>query len=302
MSTGRKTPAAAAKKATARKKAPTVARKTAADPHPTPSGKAATAAPASASPTVRVGIGGWTYEPWRGSFYPPGLAHAKELQHASRQLTAIEVNGTYYSTFKPATFAKWRDEAPEGFVFALKASRFSTNRKVLGTAAESIARFIDSGVEELGAKLGPIVWQFMPTKAFDPEDFEAFLALLPKKAGTRALQHVMDVRHPSFLVPAYRALAQRHGISTVFTDAEKFPSFEEPEGEIAYARLMQSSAEEPSGYAPAALKKWTTRASGWAAKRPTYVFFINGAKEKAPAAAEAMLKQLGWAGWAPPPA
>ncbi|WP_225782751.1 DUF72 domain-containing protein [Xenophilus sp. Marseille-Q4582] len=253
------------------------------------------AAPARAhAPAVRVGIGGWTYEPWRGTFYPPGLAHAKELQHASRRLTAIEVNGTYYSTFKPATFAKWRDETPEGFVFSLKASRFSTNRKVLATAGESISRFIDSGVEELGAKLGPIVWQFMPTKAFDAEDFEAFLELLPRKAGSRTLQHVMDVRHASFIVPAYQALARKHGVSTVFTDAQQFPSFEEPEGTIAYARLMRASATEPAGYAPPALDDWAARAAQWAAQRPTFVYFINGAKEKAPAAARALLERLGW--------
>ena len=249
----------------------------------------------SAATAVRVGIGGWTYEPWRGTFYPPGLAHAKELQHASRRLTAIEVNGTYYSTFKPATFAKWRDETPDGFVFSLKANRFATNRKLLATAGESISRFIDSGVEELGPKLGPIVWQFMPTKAFEPEDFEAFLTLLPKKAGSRTLQHVMDVRHASFIAPAYRALAHKHGISTVFTDAEQFPSFDEPEGGIAYARLMRASAEELTGYTPEALQNWAARASQWSAHRPTYVFFINGAKEKAPAAARALLARLGWA-------
>lgn len=329
MSTARKTPASAKKTATsqaapkpvaakaARKAAPVAAPEPAARPArrkaAAPRGKgtseatatsatsAATAAkPApGALPAVRVGIGGWTYEPWRGSFYPAGLAHAKELQHASRQLTAIEVNGTYYSTFKPATFAKWRDETPEGFVFSLKASRFSTNRKLLGTASESIDRFIDSGIEELGDKLGPIVWQFMPTKVFEPGDFEAFLALLPNKAGSRTLQHVMDVRHPSFLVPEYQSLARRHGVSTVFTDAEKFPSFDEPEGEIAYARLMRASADEASGYAPQALKTWASRAQAWAEKRPTYVFFINGAKEKAPAAAGALLRQLEWKGWAP---
>ncbi len=135
--------------------------------------------------TIRVGIGGWTFEPWRGSFYPAGLAHSKELQYASRQLTAIEVNGTYYSTFKPPTFAKWRDSTPEGFRFALKANRFATNRRVLAEAGESVQRFVDSGIAELGAKLGPIVWQFAPTKRFDPVDFEAFLKLLPAYSSSR---------------------------------------------------------------------------------------------------------------------
>jgi len=245
-------------------------------------------------PGIRVGIGGWTYEPWRGSFYPAGLAHAKELAHASRRLSAIEVNGTYYSTFKPPTFRKWRDETPEDFVFSLKANRFATQRRQLAAAGESVARFVDSGITELGDKLGPIVWQFMPTKAFEPEDFEAFLALLPKKEGSRALQHVMDVRHPSFLVPEYQALARRYGVSTVFTDADKFPSFEEPEGPVAYARLMMAGARLKAGYAPKALDAWAALAAGWARERPTFVYFINGAKEKAPAAAGALLERLGW--------
>ena len=129
---------------------------------------------------IRVGIGGWTYEPWRDNFYPKGLAQAKELRYASRHVSAIEINGTYYSTFKPETFRKWHDEVPDDFMFSMKASRFTTNRKVLATAGDSIKRFIESGVVELGDKLGPIVWQFMPTKQFDAEDFEAFLQLLPK--------------------------------------------------------------------------------------------------------------------------
>lgn len=248
---------------------------------------------ASSHKTPRVGIGGWTYAPWRGSFYPPGLAQARELNHASRQLTAIEVNGTYYSTFKPATFRKWHDETPAGFVFSLKASRFATNRKVLGTAGDSIARFVGSGIEALGDKLGPIVWQFLPAHAFAAEDFEAFLALLPKAVGNRSLQHVMDVRHPNFLCEAYRALAAQYGVSTVFTDAAEFPSFDEPEGPIAYARLMRADAAQAQGYAPQALDAWAERARGWAARRPTYVYFINGAKEKAPAAAGALLHRLG---------
>ncbi|MFT4266770.1 MAG: DUF72 domain-containing protein [Xenophilus sp.] len=242
---------------------------------------------------VRVGIGGWTYAPWRGSFYPAGLPQARELQHASRQLTSIEINGTYYGTFKPPTFRKWHDETPEDFVFSLKASRFATNRKVLAGAGDSVARFIDSGPQELGAKLGPIVWQFMPAKAFEAEDFEAFLALLPRKAGSRMLQHVMDVRHPSFLCGDYRALAARYGVATVFTDAEKFPSFGEPDGPIAYARLMRAEPQHPAGYLPDALDAWARRAQGWARGRPAFVYFINGAKERAPAAAQALLERLG---------
>ena len=250
------------------------------------------------STRIKVGIGGWTYEPWRDNFYPKGLAHAKELNHASRQVSAIEINGTYYSTFKPETFRKWRDDTPDDFMFSMKASRFTTNRKVLATAGESIQRFIDSGVAELGDKLGPIVWQFMPTKQFDAEDFEAFLELLPKKEGSRVLRHVMDVRHESFITPTYRALAKKHKVSTVFTDADKFPSFEEPEGDVAYARLMMADASLATGYAPKALDTWAARAQGWTTTpkaRDVFVYFINGAKERAPAAAGALLQRLGWA-------
>lgn len=251
----------------------------------------------ASNPNIRVGIGGWTFEPWRDNFYPKGLPQAQELRYASRQLSAIEVNGTYYSTMKPESFRKWHDETPDGFVFSLKASRFATNRKILADAGDSIARFIGSGIVELKDKLGPIVWQFMPTKAFDADDFEAFLALLPNKEGSRTLRHVMDVRHPSFITPAYRKLAKQYKVATVFTDSDKFPSFEAPEGDFAYARLMRADATLETGYAPQALDDWAARAQTWsgaAKKREVFVYFINGAKEKAPAAAGALLERLGW--------
>jgi uncharacterized protein YecE (DUF72 family) len=247
------------------------------------------------APLVRVGVGGWTYEPWRRNFYSPGLPQHQELAFASRQLTAIEVNGTYYSTFKPATFAKWRDETPDDFVFSLKANRFATNRKLLATAGESISRFIDSGVSELGAKLGPIVWQFMPTKQFDAEDFEAFLALLPKSVNGIALRHVMDVRHSSFETPDYLALAHRYGCVTVHTDSEKFPNIADAEGDFAYLRLMRSEADCETGYSSDALDAWATGARVWSTgsrPREVFIYFINGAKERAPAAAMALLARL----------
>ena len=254
----------------------------------------------SVTQRIRVGVGGWTFEPWRDNFYPKGLAHTKELVYASRHLSAIEVNGTYYGTMKPESFRKWHDEVPDDFVFSLKASRYATNRKVLADAGDSISRFVESGIVELKDKLGPIVWQFMPTKQFDAEDFEAFLALLPKKEGSRTLRHVMDVRHESFVTPEYRKLAKKYKVSTVFTDSDKFPSFEEPEGDFAYARLMMANARLKTGYAPKALDGWAERAKGWSSpsktkKRDVFVYFINGAKEKAPAAAGALLERLGWA-------
>jgi uncharacterized protein YecE (DUF72 family) len=257
-------------------------------------------------------MGGWTYEPWRKTFYPADLPHSRELEYASRQVTAIEINGTYYSTQKPASFARWRDETPGDFVFSLKASRYATNRRVLAEAGESVQRFVGSGITELGDKLGPIVWQFAPTKVFDPADFEAFLALLPDKVDGRRLRHVMDVRHGSFLDPAYIKLARKYKVASVFTDSGKYPSFADLTGDFVYARLMRASADQRAGYAPKALQAWAGRARLWAqggapddlprvaeadaksrAKgRDVFVFFINGDKEKAPAAAQAFLRQL----------
>lgn len=260
---------------------------------------------------IRVGVGGWTYEPWRNNFYPEGLVHSRELEYASRQLSAIEINGTYYSTQKPASFAKWRDETPDDFVFSMKASRYSTNRRVLAEAGESIMRFIDSGISELGPKLGPIVWQFMPTKRFEPEDFEAFLALLPKEVDGLALRHVIDVRHESFKTPEYVALARRHQVATVFTDSDDYPSFADLTADFVYARLMRTDARLKTGYGPKALDEWAQRLERWAeggepddlpqvggaapAKkaRDVFVYFISGAKERNPAAAMALRERVG---------
>ena len=246
------------------------------------------------SPRIRIGVGGWTFEPWRDNFFPKGLPHSQELHYASRQLTAIEVNGTYYSTFKPATFAKWRDDTPEGFVFSLKANRFATNRKLLATAGESIERFVGSGISELGDKLGPLVWQFMPTKQFDPEDFEAFLALLPASVDGRKLRHVLDVRHESFHSPQYLPLARRYGCATVHTDSDKFPAIADSQSELAYIRLMRSEAACPTGYPPEELRKWARGAQAWTARsqRDAFIFVINGAKERAPAAAQELIRHL----------
>jgi len=270
------------------------------------------AQPAAAHPRIRAGVGGWTFEPWRDNFFPAGLPHSRELEYASRQLSAIEVNGTYYGTLKPASFKKWRDETPDNFVFSLKASRYATNRRVLAEAGESIRRFTESGISELGGKLGPIVWQFMPGKVFEAGDFEAFLALLPKQVDGLALRHVVDVRHESFMSPDYLALARRYRVATVFTDADKFPSFADLTGDFAYVRLMMSEAGLETGYEEGALYAWAERARQWAAggapgdlptleeapaqgkPRDVFVYFINDPKERAPAAAMAFLKRLGF--------
>ena len=249
----------------------------------------------STSARTFVGIGGWNFAPWRETFYPPGLPASQELRHASRRLTAIEVNGTFYSTFQPRTFAHWRDETPDGFVFSLKAHRSTTHRKELATAGEAIERFLASGVAELGDKLGPIVWPFMPAKKFDAADFEAFLALLPRALDGRPLRHVLDVRHPSFADPQYLPLARRHGCVTVCTDSPKYLQLVDPEAPFAYLRLMRSEAERATGYPPEELDGWAAGARAWTAgprPRDAFIFFINGAKERAPGAAEALLARL----------
>ncbi|CAN5338951.1 DUF72 domain-containing protein [soil metagenome] len=259
---------------------------------------------------IRVGIGGWNFEPWRNNFYPEGLSQAKELHYASRQLTAIEINSTYYGSQKPATFAKWRDDTPDGFMFSLKASRFATNRRVLAEAGESVERFIGSGIAELGPKLGPIVWQFAATKVFDPVDFEAFIQLLPAKLEGVALRHAFDVRHASFMTPEYLALARKHGCATVFTDSDDYPSLADVTGPFVYGRLMRTKSTLKAGVAPKALDEWAAAARTWAegkeppelprvepaaaaAKpRDVFMYLISGAKEKAPAAAMALLTRL----------
>ncbi|MEN4922814.1 DUF72 domain-containing protein [Achromobacter spanius] len=268
--------------------------------------------PGNKPAAIRVGIGGWTYAPWRGVFYPEGLAHARELEYASRQLTAIEINGTYYSTQKPATFAKWRDETPEDFVFSLKASRYATNRRELAGAKKSVDRFLRSGIAELGPKLGPIVWQFAPTKVFDPDDFGAFLALLPGELDGLPLRHALDVRHASFACEEYVDLARRHRAATVYTDSDEYPQIADQTADFVYARLMRASASYKAGYAPKALDAWSDRLREWSrggdpadlprvAGRPSashagpqdvFAYFINGKKERAPAAARALIERL----------
>lgn len=244
---------------------------------------------------IRVGVGGWTFEPWRNNFYPAGLPHAKELQYASRQFTAVEVNGTFYSTFKPPTFAKWRDETPDGYVFALKANRFATHRRELAGAGESVQRFIGSGIAELGDKLGPLLWQLMPTTRFDAQDLEAFLRLLPRELQGRPLRHVLDARHPSFACEEYLDLLARHDCTTVYTDSPKFPAIPHARSTLAYLRLMRSEADRATGYAPEEIARWVQGARAWVdagAQREAFVFFINGDKERAPHAAVEFLRQL----------
>lgn len=247
--------------------------------------------------SIRVGIGGWDFPPWRETFYPPDVPNKRALEYASSVLTSIEINGTFYRNAEPRHFADWAARTPDDFVFAVKASRYATNRKVLGEAGESIERFIGSGLSELGAKLGPLLWQLAATKRFDPEDLEAFFKLLPQKLGKRKLRHVLDARHKSFLCKEYLALARKYKVATVVTDSPKFANFTElTSRDFVYARLMAARSEVATGYTRPALKKWAAQAQAWSdgGQRDVFVYFINGAKEKAPAAAGALLERLGW--------
>jgi uncharacterized protein YecE (DUF72 family) len=262
--------------------------------------------------TVRVGIGGWNYAPWHETFYPPQWPAKRELEYASRQVTAIEVNGTYYSTMSPASFARWHDETPDDFMFAVKALRYTTNRRVLAEAGDSVRQFLASGLARLGAKLGPVLWQFAPTKRFDPQDFGAFLKLLPPELDGLPLRHVLDVRHESFMTPQFLDLARQHNAATVITDSPDYPSFANLTADFVYLRLMQCASEVPTGYAPGVLDAWAACARAWSAggepagvprvagddarpeqrPRDVFMFMINGAKERAPAAAMEVLKRL----------
>jgi uncharacterized protein YecE (DUF72 family) len=247
----------------------------------------------SATGKIRVGIGGWTFEPWRGVFYPEKLSQKKELEYAAGKLTSIEINGTYYSTFKPTSWIKWREETPADFVFAVKASRFCTNRKVLAGAGESVERFIGQGLAELGPKLGPINWQFMGTKKFDAADIGAFLDLLPKEVGGVRLRHALEVRHESFRTDQFYDLARKHKVAIVFADDDTFPKLDEPTADFTYARLMRSEEKVESGYPAKALDAWATQAETWAKRGDAFVYFISGAKVRNPAAAQALIERVG---------
>ena len=245
---------------------------------------------------IRVGIGGWTFEPWRGVFYPDKLSQKKELAYASEKLTSIEINGTYYSGFKIETWMKWRDETPDDFVFAVKASRFCTNRKVLSEGGESFERFLDQGLTALGDKLGPINWQFMATKKFDPVDFEGFLKLLPKEKDGVRLRHALEVRSPTFDTQQFYDLAEKYGCAIVYAEDDEeptWPKIDRPTADFTYARLMSSKPDEPTGMTSAELDAIAKQTKAWAKRGDVFAYFIAGAKVRNPAAAQALIAKLG---------
>jgi len=262
---------------------------------------------------IRVGVGGWTYAPWRDNFYPKGLVQRRELEYASRELSAIEINGTYYGAQKPATYAKWREQTPPGFVFTAKAPKRITQARALDRTGAQVEDFV-GGIAELGDRLAALVWQFDAGTRIDRAAFGAFLESLPRQVSGRPMRHVLDVRDHAFVDAEYVALARRHGMATVFTDSDAHPSFADATADFIYARLMRSRSEVASGYPAAELQAWAGRARTWAQggtpadlpsllgptrsrakphKREVFIFFISAAKERNPAAAIELLRLLG---------
>jgi uncharacterized protein YecE (DUF72 family) len=260
---------------------------------------------------LRIGVGGWIYKPWRGVFYPSDLTQKDELRFASRHLSSIEINGTYYGSQKPESFIKWHDETPDDFVFSVKGPRFTTNRRVLAEAGDSVARFFSSGVLELKDKLGPINWQLSPTKRFDPDDFAAFLGLLPRAIENRAIRHVVEVRHESFRDPKCIALAREHNVAICIAGDGEYVGIADVTADFVYVRLMGTTEAEPKGYSDAALDRWLARAKAWSAgespdddlpligeaarrePRDVFLYVISGYKERDPWAAMALIERLG---------
>jgi uncharacterized protein YecE (DUF72 family) len=261
--------------------------------------------------SIKVGVGGWTFEPWRGVFYPEKHPQARELEYAGQHLTTIEINGTFYGTMKPASFRKWADETPDDFTFSVKASRYAVNRKQLATAADSIERFVTSGISELKSKLGPILWQFAGTKKFEPEDFAAFLDLLPHEVDGLKLRHVVEPRHESFRTPEFVDLARKKKVVVVFAESDDYPMIPDLTADFVYARLQRSVEAVATGYDAKALDRWAEVARTWergeapdgfpylhadqprAKARDVFVYFISGAKVRNPAAAMALIERVG---------
>jgi uncharacterized protein YecE (DUF72 family) len=243
---------------------------------------------------IRIGIGGWTYPPWRGTFYPPDLPQKRELEYASRQFGAIEINATFYGRQSPNSWKSWADTVPEGFQFAVKGSRYCVTRPKLADAGEGVGNFLAQGFSELGPKLGPILWMLAARRKFDREDIAGFFNLLPEKLDGSRLRHAIEPRHESFRDETFFALCRDHDVAIVFGDDDEFPTIEADTSSFAYARLQRMRAEVPTGYDDTALDAFAAKASDWRKDgRDSYIFMINGAKERAPAAALALQERLG---------
>ncbi|QGM99725.1 DUF72 domain-containing protein [Methylocystis parvus] len=259
---------------------------------------------------IYVGVGGWSFAPWRGVFYPGEVSRAHELDYASRHLTSIEINATFYRTQTRETFLKWRDETPENFVFSVKAPRFAVTRRNADEAQASIARFFDSGVAALGHKLGPVLWQFPPTRKYAPEFFDAFLSALPKECEGRPMRHAIEVRHETFETTDFVALARAHHVAIVVEGDSDFPMIADLTAPFVYARIMGTDASRKQGYDKMDLDRWAARAKLWAEGgapddlprlcantpkrnvRDVFLYVIRGAKIRNPAAAMALIERL----------
>ena len=241
---------------------------------------------------IRIGIGGWTYAPWRGVFYPDKHPQSKELEYASRQLGAIEINATFYGRQKPKNWETWANTVPDDFQFAIKGSRYCVSRSRLAESVDSIANFFGQGFEVLGAKLGPILWQFAHFKRFERDDIAAFIDLLPETLNGIRLRHAIEPRHRSFADEHFFELCRARNIAVVLDDSDDYPAIEADTADFAYARLQRMNEEVPTGYDNAALDGFAAKARDWASKGDAYIFMINGAKVRAPAAALALQGRL----------
>jgi uncharacterized protein YecE (DUF72 family) len=242
---------------------------------------------------IRIGIGGWTYPPWRGVFYPDKLPQSKELEYASRQLSAIEINSTFYGRQKPKSWEAWEKKVPDGFQFAIKGSRFCVTRSRLCEGTEGIGNFFAQGLAALGPKLGPILWQFAPRRKFDPDDIAGFIDLLPEKLDGIALRHAIEPRDESFRDEKFFRLCRDRNIAVVLEESDRYPTIEADTADFTYARLQRMREELPTGYDDSALDRFAARARQWRDEgRDAYIFMINGAKVRAPAAALALQERL----------
>ncbi|MBN9585694.1 MAG: hypothetical protein BGN84_07950 [Afipia sp. 62-7] len=259
---------------------------------------------------IHIGIGGWTFAPWRGVFYPDKLTQAKELSYAASKLTSIEINGTYYGSQKPESFRKWASEVPDGFIFSVKGPRFATNRRVLAEAGDSIQRFYETGVTEMGDRLGPVLWQFAPTKKYDEADFGKFLELLPRVFNGVALRHVVEVRHDSFCTPSFIDLLRQFNVAVVYADHAKYPAIADITADFVYVRLQTGEDTVKTAYPPKALDAWAGRFKLWASggdvedlahshpkpakkqPRDVFAYVIHEGKIRAPAGAMELIARV----------
>jgi uncharacterized protein YecE (DUF72 family) len=241
---------------------------------------------------IRIGIGGWNYAPWRGTFYPDKHPQAKELEYASSKLGAIEINATFYGRQKPKSWENWEKIVPAGFQFAIKGSRYCVSRSKLAESADSIGNFFGQGFAILGPKLGPILWQFAPFKRFERDDIAAFIDLLPEALDGLRLRHAIEPRHASFNDEKFFDLCRARNIAVVLDDSEDYPLIDAATADFAYARLQRMNEDVETGYDSAALDGFAGQAREWAKRGDAYIFMINGAKVRAPAAAMALQDRL----------